>query len=64
MDFYLIRLEKEENFLIKIKYNQKFIDIFKEIINDNDLSMKESEKARFGHLEPQLIHVYFNFYLF
>lgn len=47
MDLYLIRLEKEENSLIKIKYNQKFIDSFKEIITDNDLSMKESEKARF-----------------
>ena len=45
---YVIRLEKgEEAFLFKLKYSQKYSDEFKQIIAENDRSMKQSERLKF-----------------
>jgi len=47
-DMYLVRLEKNyEPYLLKLKFDANLIKIFKEIIHENDLSMKQSERTKF-----------------
>ncbi len=48
MDLYLIRLEKSiPPLLTKFKYNRKYTDEFKQIMIDNDKSMKQSDRNKF-----------------
>lgn len=47
-DLYIIRLERSKDpFLYKLKYNQKYNEEFKQIMNENDRSMKQSDRAKF-----------------
>lgn len=52
---YLIRLEKGlEPLLIKLDYKHRFSDEFRQMMTDNDSSMKQSDRRKFWHLRNDL----------
>lgn len=47
-DLYLIRIEKSlDPVLIKLKFNRKYLDEFKQLMVENDRSMKQSDRNKF-----------------
>lgn len=52
---YLIRLEKDvEPLLVKLKYQRRFSDEFRQIMSENDVSMKESDRKKFWNARNSL----------
>ena len=55
MDLYLVRLEKSVRpFISKFKYNRKYTDEFKQIMIENDKSMKQSDRNKFWNSRNSL----------
>jgi separase len=47
-DLFIIRLERDcEPFFYELKYNQKYNESFKQIMIENDLSMKQTDRTKF-----------------